>query len=395
MPTIAAEMTATERVHWLALRLVPGLGARSAVKLIERYYSPEAVFRASRSELLGEGIKPGPAQSIVSGTTFDDAVEQIRLMEDGGVSIVCWQDDDYPPELRNIFDAPLLLFTLGDRSLMQRVQVAIVGTRRPTPYGLAATERLTADLVTQGGPVIISGMARGIDTSAHKTALASGGKTIAVFGCGVDVIYPAENRKLAEQIVREGLVVSEYPLRVPGQPHQFPARNRIISGMSSAVVVVEGAQYSGSAITARLAMEQGRDVFAVPGNITSKNSFGPNLLIKEGARLVQSAEDILGALPADTRRKASLEGGVSGAASTGSGEDAPNLKKILDEMMGPNAATGLSVCHALAPDQSTHIDELMEKVPNCSSSEVIAALFQLELAGLVKQLPGKNFVTVW
>jgi DNA processing protein len=165
--------------------------------------------------------------------------------------------------------------------------------------------------------------------------------------------------------------------------------------MSMGVLVVEGAQYSGSAITARLAMEQGREVFAIPGNITSKTSFGPNLLIKEGAKLVQSAEDILSALSPEVRVKAAMDAGIPEGALPGNSPDVPNLQKTLEELLGPSASIGASILRALAPDQTTHIDELMEKVPNCSSSEQIAVLFQLELAGLVKQLPGKNFVTVW
>ena len=194
-----------------------------------------------------------------------------------------------------------MLFARGRVELLQSLTLGVVGTRRPTPYGLAVAERLSADLA-QAGLTIVSGMARGIDTAAHKGALAAGGNTIAVLGCGVDVVYPSENRKLAAEIAAKGLMVSEFPMGRPAFPQNFPIRNRIISGMSVGVLVVEGAQYSGSAITARLALDQGREVFAVPGNITSKMSWGPNLLIKQGAKLVQDWNDVVAELPAESRR---------------------------------------------------------------------------------------------
>src|SRR5581483_5930919 len=177
-------------------------------------------------------------------------------------------------------------FARGRLELLEGSGLGIVGTRRPTPYGLAAAERLAGDLA-RAGLTIISGMARGIDTAAHKSALAVGGDTIAVLGCGVDVVYPSENRRLAAEISQKGLILSEFPMGSTAFPQNFPIRNRIIAGMSSGVLIVEGAQYSGSAITAKLAIDQGREVFAVPGNITSKASWGPNLLIKQGAKLVQ------------------------------------------------------------------------------------------------------------
>ena len=203
--------------------------------------------------------------------------------------------------LREIFDPPILLFARGRVELLQSIVLAVVGTRRPTPYGLAVAERLSADL-SHAGLTIVSGMARGIDTAAHKGALAAGGDTIAVLGCGVDVVYPSENRKLAAELAVKGLIVSEFPMGTVAFPQNFPIRNRIISGISLGVLVVEGAQYSGSAITAKLAMDQGREVFAVPGNITSKLSWGPNLLIKQGARLVQDWNDVVAELPAESRR---------------------------------------------------------------------------------------------
>jgi DNA processing protein len=266
--------------------------------------------------------------------------------------------------------------------------VAIVGTRRPTPYGAAAAERLAADL-GRAGLTIVSGMARGIDTAAHRGALAAAAGTVAVFGCGVDVVYPAENRGLAAEIAAQGLVISEFPMATPAYPQNFPIRNRIISGLGAGVVVVEGAQYSGSAITARLALDQGREVYAVPGNITSKMSWGPNLLIKQGAKLVQDFNDVLEELPAEDRRRLADQARRRAGEAAGDQPEQPELP------LGPMQDVARQVLEKLSVEAPVHIDELLERVEHCSSSEIIAALFELELAGLVKQLPGRNFVKVW
>jgi DNA processing protein len=291
-----------EELHWLALKLVPGLGARTSGKLLDRFRTPQAIFRASRTELEAAGVSGAVAQSISSGCTFEDAVAQQEKMAEAGAVLVTIGDPRYPPLLREIFDPPILLFARGRVELLQSLTLGVVGTRRPTPYGLAVTERLSGDLA-HAGLTIASGMARGIDSAAHKGALAAGGDTVAVFGCGADVVYPSENRKLAAEMAAKGLIISEFPMGAIAFPQNFPIRNRIISGMSVGVLVVEGAQYSGSAITAKLALDQGREVFAVPGNITSKLSWGPNLLIKQGARLVQDWNDVIADLPPESRRQ--------------------------------------------------------------------------------------------
>lgn len=375
-------------IYWLALRLVPGLGPRRAVPLIQRYRSPQAIFRASASELMAEGLPGGIAQSIASGCTFDDASEQARLMGKSGATLVTCLDPRYPERLRELYDPPLLLFALGRIELMDDVLVAIVGTRRPSAYGVAAAERVSTDLALQGA-VIVSGMARGIDTVAHRATLAAGGDTIAVFGSGVDHIYPAENRKLAAEIAEKGLILSEFPMGNPGHPQNFPIRNRIVSGLSAGVVIVEGAQYSGSAITARLAMDQGREVFAVPGNITSKMSWGPNLLIKQGAHLIQSAEDVINALPLPDRQALAAKRGPAPAGSAGERE--PSLRDIL----GPQAPVGAEILRYLRVDEGTLLDDMVEKLDGPDSPDIISILFQLEMLGLVRQLPGKKFVKVW
>src|SRR5580658_875596 len=296
-----------EELYWLALKLVPGLGTRTSNKLLDRFRSPQAIFRASRTELEGAGLSGAVAQSVASGCTFDDAAAQQTKMTEAGAVLITIGDARYPQPLREIFDPPILLFARGRVELLQSFTLAVVGTRRPTPYGLAVAERLSADL-THAGLAIASGMARGIDTAAHRGALVAGGDTIAVLGCGADVVYPSENKKLAAEIVAKGLIISEFPMQSVAFPQNFPIRNRIISGISIGVLVVEGAQYSGSAITAKLALDQGREVFAVPGNITSKMSWGPNLLIKQGAKLVQDWNDVVVDLPPETRRRLIDEG---------------------------------------------------------------------------------------
>ena len=390
-PTLPSLTRETE-LHWLALRMTPGLGTRTAVQLIETFKTPQAVFRASRSELEAAGVSPGLAQSVASGCAFDDAVTQQQKLAEAGATVVPLTDPHYPARLKEIFDPPPLLFARGRIELMRELMLGIVGTRRPTAYGIAAAGRLAKDLAG-AGLAIVSGMARGIDTAAHKAALEAGGSTIAVFGCGVDQVYPSENRKLSEQIARDGLIVSEFPMATPPYPQNFPIRNRIIAGMSVGVLVVEGGEYSGSAITAKLAAEQNREVFAVPGNITSKMSWGPNLLIKQGAKLVQEWNDVVVELKAEDRRwlvdrcrnRLNLNGNIG---------DEPKGPLQSSIVFGADGA-GRAILNGLQPDAPVTLDHLVETLAGTSPSEIIAALFELELAGLVRQLPGKSFIKVW
>ena len=373
-----------ELAHWLALRLIPGLGPRTSAKLIERYKNPLQIFRASVSELESQGISGSTARSIASGCTFDDAVDQQHKMLETGAGFIPITDPRYPKRLKPIYDPPLGLFYKGNLALTESVGVAVVGTRHPTPYGVAAAERLAADLAT-AGIAIISGMARGIDSTAHKAALGYGGETIAVFGCGVDLIYPQENKKLYADIVEKGLMFSEFPMGSPAFPQNFPIRNRIISGMSAGVLIVEGAQYSGSTITARLALDHGREVFAVPGNITSKMSWAPNLLIKQGAKLIQDWNDVFNDLPPEDRRSIAIKKAGQGG----------NYTQQTSLPLTPQEGLNKAILDCLHVDAATHIDALLESMENYSSSELIAGLFDLEMQGMVKQLPGKNFVKVW
>jgi len=380
-------------LHWLALRMTPGLGTRTAVQLIEMFKTPEAVFRASRSELEAAGTSSGLAQSIASGCAFDDAVTQQQKMAEAGAVVIPLTDPRYPVRLKEIFDPPPLLFARGRVELMGELTLGVVGTRRPTAYGIAAAARLAKDLAG-AGLTIASGMARGIDTAAHRAVLEvgleAGGNTIAVFGCGVDEVYPAENRKLAETIARDGLIVSEFPMGAPPYPQNFPIRNRIIAGMSLGVLVIEGGEYSGSAITAKLAAEQNREVFAVPGNITSKMSWGPNLLIKQGAKLVQEWNDVVVELKAEDRRRLAdrCRNRLNLNGTESKDADQSSLAFGVD-------GTGRAILNYLKSDAPVALDYLVESLAGTSASEIIAALFELELAGLVRQLPGKSFIKVW
>jgi DNA processing protein len=382
-----------DQIHWLALRMAAGLGTRKAGQLISAFRTPQAIFQASRSELEASGIAPAVAQSITSGCAFEDAVTQKEKLVQAGAELVPITDPRYPSRLKEIFDPPPLLYARGRVELLGTLMLAVVGTRRPTPYGTAAATRLSQDLAN-AGLTIVSGMARGIDTAAHRAALDCQAGTIAVFGCGVDELYPVENRKLAKEIGEKGLILSDFPMGTPPYPQNFPVRNRIVSGMSLGVLVVEGGEYSGSAITAKLAAEHNREIFAVPGNITSKMSWGPNLLIKQGAKLVQEWNDVVTELAVEDRRQLADRF-----------RKQLNMNEIVDPVTSgdipasystePMKAVRKVVLAALAPDSPVSLDRLIDTVPGCSPSEVIAVLFDLEMSGLVRQLPGKNFIKVW
>ncbi|MGI8989326.1 MAG: DNA-processing protein DprA, partial [Bryobacteraceae bacterium] len=356
--TSAPAVSPEEELHWLALKMIPGLGTRKAGVLIERFRTPQAIFRASRSELESAGVKGGVAQSIASGCSFDDAVEQRQKMLDHGAVAIAINDPRYPQPLRQIFDPPVVLFARGNLGLLASTMFAVVGTRRPTPYGVSVAERLAGDL-SRAGLTIVSGMARGIDTSAHKGTLDAGNPTIAVLGCGVEIVYPSENKRLASEIAAKGLILSEFPMGSVAFPQNFPIRNRIISGMSVGLLVVEGAQYSGSSITARLALDQGREVFAVPGNITSTMSWGPNLLIKQGAKMVQDWNDVIVDLPPAIRRKL-IDDGRNRLLLRGVDAAATSVDAGASLSTDPGSEISRKVCAQLKVEAATHLDELID-----------------------------------
>ena len=383
--SVADRPTGEQTLQWLALGLTPGLGPSRARRLVEHFGCVAAVFRASLTELEATGLLAVSAQSLGTGKSLELAQEEFAKTAAAGVMIVSLDDPAYPVRLKEIYDPPLVLYVRGNVQVLSQPGIAMVGTRHPTPYGSGMAERLAIDLAARG-LIIISGMARGVDSSAHRGAIAAKSKTVAVFGTGVDVPYPKENSRLAEQILAlDGALISEFPMQTFPAPQNFPIRNRIISGMSMGVLVVEAAEYSGTRITARCALEQNREVFAVPGNVTNKNSWGPNTLIKQGAKLVATWEDVWEELPENVRLAlAPAKGDESEAAQ------AASLFPSDDNPLSPHERKILALLKA---DEATQIDEIVERLePNMSSSEIFAALFELELAGKVRQLPGKNFV---
>ncbi len=383
--TAAIRATAADnskQILWIALALTPGLGPTRARHLVEFFGGIERVFQVSLTELEAAGLPAAAAQSIGTGKSLELAHEEEAKARGLGIRILAVEDTEYPARLKQIYDPPLVLYVRGNVEALSRPGIAVIGTRHPTPYGIGMAERLSCDLATRG-LMIFSGLARGVDSAAHRGAVSGKGKTVAVFGTGMDVIYPKENSRLADQMLSlGGALVSEFPLGTFPAPQNFPIRNRIISGMSFAVLVVEAAEYSGTRITARCALEQGREVYAVPGNVTNKNSWGPNTLIKQGAHLVATWEDVWEELPADVQLALTPPAGAeSQAGQTASLFEEPSLSPYEKKIYA-----------VLRADEALHLDEIIETLEAEISSSEIFALFELELAGKVKQLPGKNFV---
>jgi DNA processing protein len=376
-------VSSEERHAWLALAMTPGVGPRRLLRAVERCGCAARVLHLPLTELEGLQLPAQSAQFIASGEAAHAADQELEKLAGTAAGIVTFHDEAYPERLREIYDPPALLWTRGDAALLAKPALAVVGTRHPTPYGTGMAERLSRDLAMRG-LIILSGMARGVDTAAHKGALAAKRPTIAVWGTGVDVIYPKENKSLAEQVVAGGgLILSELPLGTFPAPQNFPRRNRILSGMSVGVLVIEAAEYSGTRVTARCALEQNREVFAVPGNVTTKNAWGPNMLIKQGAKLTSCWEDVWEELP--TQIRMGLE------QSEGFASEGTSIASLFEEPpLPPSEARVLGV---LRQDEALQMDEILEKLePEVSSSEVFTALFELELAGRIRQLPGKNYV---
>lgn len=350
-----------ETKYWLALGRVKGLELFFLKRLKETFGGPAGVFNAGRSGL--ESFSTEFAGRVEAFNEWDLVERELALIEEKGARVITYGDPEYPAPLRDICDPPFLLYAKGAGYDSSAPAVAIVGTRHPTHYGLRMSETLGRDLASMG-VVVVSGMARGCDTAAHKGALASGGSTVAVLGTGVDVPYPRENGRLYDEIVEKGLVVSEFPMSTPPAPYNFPRRNRIISGLSAGVVVAEAPLRSGALMTARLALDYNREVMAVPGPATSGKSAGTNRLLKEGATLVENAQDVMDALSL-TR--------VLPAA-----DKAPELtetERLLWTALG---------------EEPAHIDALAE-ASGLTVVKASAALLEMELKGLVRQRPGKLF----
>jgi DNA processing protein len=367
--------------YCIALNLVPGIGARTGRLLIDQWGSAKAVFHAGTKELERIGLGLETIESIERGETLGQAETHLKRLDAMGAEVVTLGDEAYPGLLREIPDPPLVLYLLGNYKVgAQQPTVAIVGSRRCSTYGRHAAEMLAGELAERG-ITIVSGLARGIDTTAHRAALSAGGQTFAVLGSGLDEIYPRENRELAEEVCSSGALLSELPLGTPPLAQNFPFRNRIISGLCYGVLIVEAAERSGSLITARMAIEQNREVFAVPGNISSANSFGPNYLIKDGAKLVQSWHDIIEELPMGVKSR------VLAATSNGSPASLQEELFPLSEL----SETERKVYDLLKIDESRHVDELSYS-SGLGPSQLLGALFALEVKDKIKQLPGKNFI---
>jgi DNA processing protein len=372
-----------DRLAWLALALSPGLGPKRILDAMRELKSAARLFALSLTDLEGLRFPAQSAQFIFDGKARHAAEEEWELVAAQGATILSYDCAEYPERLREIYDPPPVLWVRGDASLLTRSSIAIVGTRHPSPYGSGVAEMLARDLSVRR-LLVISGMARGIDTCAHKGALAARMPTVAVWGTGIDVIYPKENKKLAEEILATGgAIVSENPAGTFPAPQNFPRRNRILSGLSIAVLVVEAAENSGTRVTARCAAEQNRDLFAVPGNVTNKNSWTPNTLIKQGAKLVATWEDVWEDLSSQVRLELESEAGPASKPDS-------QASLLPDPVLRPEEAIVLEILRA---DASLQIDEILEMLESqLTSSEVFTALFELELTGRVRQLPGKNYV---
>jgi DNA processing protein len=360
---------------WFHLKSVPGIGNHLFKRLIDRFGSPQAVLEASAAELRDvEGLGQRLVEAMRSHVPPPGAAVEIETALSHGFRLVTLKDSDYPSLLREIPDPPPILYVRGDWGDCERC-IAVVGSRNATAYGVATARQICAELA-QLKFTVVSGMALGIDSAAHEGALSVRGKTVAVLGSGLNQVYPAENRKLCERIAASGAVISEFALDSGPDAHHFPIRNRIISGMSCGTVVVEATRNSGSLITARLAAEQNREVFAVPGSIQSFKSMGTHTLIKQGAKLVENAQDIVAelgqflAVPAPAQESS---GGVSRIA----------------ERYGLTAEES-RVLQSLGP-YPLHIDELIRRLA-IEAGRLSAILLQLELKGIVQQLPGKFFL---
>jgi len=381
-PSLAPSLD-EDRLAWLALALAPGLGPKRIVDAMRELQAPSLIFTLPLTALEALRFPAPAAQFIFDGKARQAAEEEwVRVTAQGG-TVVTFGCPQYPERLREIYDPPPVLWVRGAVGLLSRPAIAVVGTRHPTPYGSGVAEMLARDLALRR-LLIVSGMARGIDSCAHRGALAARMPTVAVWGTGIDVIYPKENKKLAEEILATGgAIVSEVPMGTFPAPQNFPRRNRILSGLSIAVLVVEAGENSGTRVTARCAEEQNRDLYAVPGNVTSKGSWTPNTLIKQGAKLVATWEDVWEDLPSQVRLELEAEAPAESRSET-------TASLLPDPILRPQEAIVLEV---LRTDQSLQIDEILELLETqLTSSEVFTALFELEITGRIRGLPGKNYV---
>lgn len=368
--------------EWISLNMTPGVGPRKAATLLEEFGSAENIFHALRSQLEHFRLKPETIQSILRKEFHEKAEKEIENVKKLGGDILILDDGSYPNLLREIPDPPIVLYVRGNwQKCFEMHCVGIIGSRRCSTYGRNASGMIGKDLAKKG-VCVVSGFARGIDSSAHQGAIDGKGKTIAVFGTGIDDVYPKENSKLADKILDSGgAIVSQFPLNTPPLRGNFPYRNRIISGLSLGILVVEASERSGSLITARLAIEQDREVMAVPGNITSKTSVGANYLIKSGAKLVQQWQDVVSEFPNEIAAEI-LPPRIDKKTS----KDNENKSKLPADL----SKTEKKVYNLLKSDEHLHIDTLLEK-SGLSFGELSSALINLDLRDLILTLPGNNY----
>lgn len=363
--------------YWLALTFIRDIGPVTAKRLLSSFASPQRVFEATVKELMAvETVKESKAESIAGFTDWKKVERELAALERKGITVLRYTDRAYPESLRQIDDSPLLLYTRGRLAPQDRCAIAIVGSRMMTDYGRMMAEKLAFDLASRG-ITVVSGMARGIDTAAHRGALRAQGRSIAVLGSGIDRPYPPENRRLCEQLATSGCVISEFPLETPPHKENFPKRNRLISGLSLGVLVVEATTDSGSLITAHWALEQGKEVFAVPGNVTSRSSEGTNLLLKKGAKLVAHVDDIIEEVAPLLRGYLGQQPHLTAAA----GEKGPEGLEISDEEKAIWDVLGT---------EPKHIDVIAREA-QMMPSKLLSLLLALEIKGAVRQIEGKKF----
>ena len=369
-------------IDWISLNMTPGVGPRSATKLLESFGSAANVFHARRSQLESLRIRPQSIESIMKREFHEKAEGELYNLKALGGDVLILDDGSYPALLREIADPPITLYVRGDwQACFELPCVGVIGSRMCSTYGENAAEMLSRDLASRG-ICIVSGLARGIDTAAHRGAIRGNGKTVAVMGTGIDGVYPKENAKLINEILESGgAIVSQFPLGTPPLKDNFPYRNRIISGLSLGVVIVEATEKSGSLITARLAMEQNREVMAVPGNITSRNSIGTNYLIKSGAKLVQQWQDVIAELPSEIAAE------ILPPVIEKGNESKSRQPELVPADMNLNER---KVWSLLSADEPVHIDNLLE-VSGLSFGDLNSVLVGLDIRDLIRVLPGKSY----
>jgi DNA processing protein len=389
-------------VYWLALRRARGVGPRTCKLLIEKFGTPEKIFQLNSEEIAAAGVPRNTARSITEFRDFEALEKELCELPNIGARLIKWSDSDYPLNLRQIADPPPFLFVRGPAHLTDGNCIAVVGARAASDIGRRMAQRLGLELAAKGFTVV-SGLARGIDGEAHQGALDAHGKTLAVLGCGVDVIYPAEHRKLAEAIIAGGgALISELPIGTQPLAENFPTRNRILSGLCLGVVIVEAAEKSGSLITARMALEQDRQVFAVPGSPLSGKTRGSNRLLKEGAKLVECVEDVIEELApqmigrprvAERTLPVSIEEVPTPPTSnTRVSDEVAQLFQSPEDAKsteGPVDST-TTILNNLKESERLHVDSIIES-SGLNAQTVLRLLLELELEGRVTQHPGKLF----